>query len=89
MFSVNQLAELVARCAEKIGFSTQIQNFPNPRIEMEEHYYNPVHTNLYALGLKPHNLEETLIESMLAQIKMHKEQIREETIRMNVRWKQS
>ena len=89
VFSVNQLAELVARCAEKIGFSTQIQNFPNPRIEMEEHYYNPVHTNLYALGLKPHNLEETLIESMLAQIKMHKEQIREETIRMNVRWKQS
>jgi UDP-sulfoquinovose synthase len=89
VFSVNQLAELVARCAEKIGLSTQIQNFANPRIEMEEHYYNPVHTNLSALGLEPHYLEETLIESMLAQIKMHKEQIREDTIRMNVQWKQS
>jgi len=89
VFSVNQLAELVARCAEKIGLSTQIQNFANPRIEMEEHYYNPVHTNLSTLGLEPHYLEETLIESMLAQIKMHKEQIREDTIRMNVQWKQS
>ena len=89
VFSVNQLAELVVRCAEKTGLSTQIQNFANPRIEMEEHYYNPVHTNLSDLGLEPHYLEETLIESMLAQIKMHKEQIREDTIRMNVQWKQS
>jgi UDP-sulfoquinovose synthase len=89
VFSVNQLAELVVRCAEKIGVSTQIQNFANPRIEMEEHYYNPVHTNLSGLGLEPHYLEETLIESMLAQIKTHKELIREETIRMNVQWKHS
>ena len=89
VFSINQLAELVVRCAEKIGLSTQIQNVANPRIEMEEHYYNPVHINLSALGLEPHYLEETLIESMLAQIKMHKEQIREETIRMNVQWKHS
>ena len=89
VFSVNQLAELVVRCAEKIGLSAQIQNIVNPRIEMEEHYYNPVHTNLSALGLEPRYLEETLIESMLAQIKMHKEQIREETICMNVQWKHS
>jgi UDP-sulfoquinovose synthase len=89
VFSVNQLAELVVRCAEKTGLSTQIQNFVNPRIEMEEHYYNPVHTNLSGLGLEPHYLEETLIESMLAQIKTHKELIREETIRMNVQWKHS
>ena len=41
------------------------------------------------LGLEPHYLEETLIESMLAQIKTHKELIREETIRMNVKWKHS
>jgi len=37
----------------------------NPRLEAEEHYYNPTHTKLLELGLQPTLLSETLIESML------------------------
>ena len=36
----------------------------NPRVEAEEHYYNAKHTALMDLGLKPHYLSETLIESV-------------------------
>jgi UDP-sulfoquinovose synthase len=89
VFTINELAELVSKCAAKKGLSTQIQNFDNPRIEMEEHYYNPVLTNLPALGLKPHLLKDTLIESMFDKIKQHEDRICKETIRLNVLWNQS
>lgn len=88
VFTINELAELVSTCAAKKGLSTQVQNFDNPRIEMEEHYYNPVLTNLPALGLKPHFLKDTLIESMFDKIKQHEDRICKETIRMNVLWNQ-
>ena len=31
-----------------------IDHVANPRVELEEHYYNPVHTKLPSLGLEPH-----------------------------------
>lgn len=34
----------------------QVANVPNPRVELEEHYYNAKNTKLLALGLKPHLL---------------------------------
>ena len=37
----------------------------NPRVEAEQHYYNAAHTKLLDLGLRPHLLDETLIESSL------------------------
>jgi UDP-sulfoquinovose synthase len=35
----------------------QMTNVPNPRVELEEHYYNAKNTNLKDLGLVPHLLE--------------------------------
>ena len=69
--------------------AAEVRSFDNPRIEMEEHYYNPVLTKLPALGLKAHYLEDILIESMLDIIELYKDQVRMETIRMKVLWKQT
>ena len=60
-YSVNELAEHVVKVAGEIGIEAKIWNIENPRIEAEEHYYNPDHENLYKLGFKPtHTLEQEL-----------------------------
>jgi UDP-sulfoquinovose synthase len=64
-FTLNQLAETVARVASTKGLEPKIVHLENPRIEKEEHYYNAKHSALLDLGLKPHYLADTLIESLV------------------------
>ena len=54
--SVRKIAELVQSAAAMHGFKVEMQNLPNPRKEMEQHYYNPKHSGLLDLGLKPNHL---------------------------------
>ena len=39
-----------------VGMAVNVQRLANPRIEMEEHYYNATHSRLLDLGLRPHLL---------------------------------
>ena len=71
-FSVGELAELVQASAAEVGFEIDIENVENPRVELEEHYYNPVHTKLLDLGLKPSYLGDELVRSMLKTIDRHR-----------------
>ena len=64
-FTVAELAELTQRAAGELGHQVEIEHFPNPRVELEEHYYNAANTKLRELGLKPHYLGEELVKSML------------------------
>src|ERR687888_2440247 len=50
-FTVMELAELAKRSAEDMGLDVTIDHFPNPRVELEEHYYNAANTKLRDLGL--------------------------------------
>jgi UDP-sulfoquinovose synthase len=86
-FSVSELAELVKRSAAELGYEVEVQEFPNPRVEMEEHYYNPAHTKLLDLGLEPHFLGEELVRSMLKTIEVHKGRVIERAIVPHTRWK--
>ena len=86
-FRVRELAELVAKSAAELGYEVEIQQFPNPRVESEEHYYNPVHTKLLDLGLEPNYLGEELVRSMLKIIERHKERVIERAIVPRTRWK--
>ena len=52
-YSVNTLAQAVVKAAGELGIDAKIWNIENPRIEAEEHYYNPDHDTLYGLGFKP------------------------------------
>ncbi len=45
--------------------SAQVCSVPNPRVEAEEHYYNAKRTKLVDLGLQPHFLSDSLIDSLL------------------------
>ena len=52
-YSVNQLANLVKEVFEtEYGKEARIEHLPNPRVEAEEHYYNPEHRKLAELGYK-------------------------------------
>lgn len=64
-FTLNELAETVADVLRRRGLAPTIAHLDNPRIEKEEHYYNARHSALLDLGLQPHYLADTLIDSLV------------------------
>jgi UDP-sulfoquinovose synthase len=86
-FSVLQLAELVVDAAAKLGVEAEIENMPNPRVELEEHYYNAKHTKLLDLGLQPHYLSDSLLDSLLNVAIEHRDRINREIIEPRVNWR--
>jgi UDP-sulfoquinovose synthase len=49
---VNELADRVARVATEFDLKPVIEHPADPRVEAEQHYYNPIHEHLPALGYK-------------------------------------
>ena len=86
-FTVGELAERVKKAAEELGHTVEIQSFPNPRVELEEHYYNAANTKLRDLGLEPHLLGPELVQSMLRTIERYKDRVIERAILPKTRWK--
>jgi UDP-sulfoquinovose synthase len=86
-FSVNALAERVQRVAGRMGLAVDITHIDNPRKELEEHYYNPVHHGLLDLGLKPHVMTDDVIAAMLEQVRAHRDRIVVDRILPRVRWR--
>jgi UDP-sulfoquinovose synthase len=86
-FSVNMLAERVQRVGNQMGLAVKVESIPNPRKESEDHYYNPDHSGLLDLGLKPHYLTDEVIAGMLEQVLKYKAQIDTSKIMPRVRWK--
>lgn len=86
-FSVNQLAGKVQEAGKHMGLDVKVNNVPNPRIEAEDHYYNPVHTGLLELGLKPHYLTDEVLTEMLELALRYKPNIKEHAIFRGVKWK--
>jgi UDP-sulfoquinovose synthase len=85
-FSVGDLAELVKHAGEHLGYSVEVQHIDNPRVELEEHYYNATHTKLLDLGLEPTLLGEELVESMIHAIERHKGRVIESSINPRTQW---
>jgi UDP-sulfoquinovose synthase len=85
-FSVNQIAEMVRDSGGRLGLDVQVKALPNPRKEMEEHYYNPAHTGLLELGLKPHNLTPERMDEMMKLIIRYKDRIQKDCIFRDVKW---
>jgi UDP-sulfoquinovose synthase len=88
-FNVLELAEAVKEAGEELGMSVVIHNLPNPRVEREAHYYNAAHTKLLDLGLQPHYLSDTLIESMFEVVQRYKGRIKDALILPGVDWRRT
>src|SRR3954451_9572194 len=86
-FSFSGLAELVQHSAAELCFEIDIENVDNPRVELEEHYYKPVHTKLLDLGLKPSYLGDELVRSMLKTIERQRARVIDSAIDPQTQWK--
>ena len=88
VFSVLGLAQIVKKAGELFGMKVKINHIPNPRVEKEEHYYNPSNESLLKLGLKPILLSKELVDSILLKIKESRRLIDKEIIMPTIKWKQ-
>lgn len=85
-FNLNQLAHMVQKQAAHLGLAVEIRHLPNPRIEAEEHYYNAKNTSLLDLGLEPHFLSDSLIDSLLHFALRYKDRVDPAQILPKVSW---
>ncbi len=88
-FSVLELARMVEAAGKKLGLSVTIDHLPDPRVEAEEHYYNARHTKLADLGLKPHLLSESLLDSLLNIAIEYRDRIDMSLLLPRVNWRKS
>lgn len=86
-FTVNGLADRVQNAGKQIGLDVQVKSIPNPRKEREEHYYNPAHSGLIELGLKPHHMTDEVLVSLLERIIANKHRIKNDRIMPRVSWR--
>ncbi|MEM0896689.1 MAG: NAD-dependent epimerase/dehydratase family protein [Verrucomicrobiota bacterium] len=85
-FSVNEMADRVKRVGDGLGLDVEIKSLPNPRKEMEDHYYNPAHTGLLELGLQPHYLTDDILAGMIEVVQKYKGNIDRDRIFRGVKW---
>jgi len=86
-FSVLQLAQLTATAAKHLGLKVEIDHLPDPRVEAEEHYYNAKHSKLIDMGLNPHCLSNTLLDSLLSIALQYRERIDPALMVPRVSWR--
>src|SRR5215203_3468358 len=86
-FSVLELAEITQRAGAEIGLDVEVDAIENPRVELEEHYYNAANTKLRELGLKPHYLGEELVRSMLGIIDRYSDRVIPRAIVPKTQWR--
>ncbi len=88
-FSVKDLAEKIRAAGDKLGLDVCVDTVPNPRVEREEHYYNATHTRLLDLGLEPHYLSDSLLDSLLNIAVRHRDRVREDVILPRIDWRET
>jgi UDP-sulfoquinovose synthase len=86
-FSVGDLALKVKEAGEALGFAVKIDHIDNPRVEQEQHYYHAKNTRLLDLGLEPHYLSESLLDSLLNTAIKYKHRIDKNQILPKVTWR--
>ncbi len=86
-FSVLQLAEMVKTAGKELDLDVEIDYLPDPRVEAEEHYYNAKHSKLIDLGLKPHYLSDSLLDSLVNIAIRYKDRIDMSLIPPRVNWR--
>jgi UDP-sulfoquinovose synthase len=86
LFGISEIAHTVAKAGAALGLKVEVRNYDNPRIEKEEHYFNAKNTKLLDLGLQPHLLSESLLDSLLNFAVKYKHRVDERQILPKVKW---
>jgi UDP-sulfoquinovose synthase len=86
LFSIGDLATKVQVAGKTLGLDVQISHIENPRVEKEDHYFNAKNTNLLELGLEPHLLSDSLLDSLLNVAVKYKHRADVNQILPKVKW---
>ena len=88
VFTVKELALKVRQVAAEVGFDVPITNLENPRIEAENHYYNPAHRALFDLGYQPTEDIDKEVRMMLEDLMKYRDRIEanKDVLIPDVRW---
>ena len=87
LFSVGDLAVMVKNAATSMGLDVAINHLDNPRVEKEEHYFYAKNTNLLSLGLEPHYLSDSLLDSLLNFASKYQNRVDKNQILPKVTWR--
>lgn len=91
-YSVMELAKMVKEVFEReYGKEAVIKKVPNPRVEAEDHYYNPEHVKLAKMGYRRSRELKDEISTILADLSRYKSRIESlrEVINPRTRWEES
>jgi UDP-sulfoquinovose synthase len=88
-FSVLEVAHMVQKAAKELGMEVELNHLPDPRVEAEEHYYNAKHSKLIGLGLQPHFLSHSLLDSLMNIAVKYRDRIDLSLIQPNVNWRRT
>jgi len=86
-FSVLELAQMVQAAGRKMGLMVDIDHLEAPRVEAEDHYYNAKHSRLMDLGLRPHYLSDSLLDSLMNIAIRYQDRIDTSTFLPQVQWR--
>jgi UDP-sulfoquinovose synthase len=87
MFSVGDLAMMVKKAGTAMGMNVDLHHLDNPRVEKEEHYFNAKNTKLLDLGLQPHYLSDSLLDSLLNFAIKYQHRVEQQEIMPKVTWR--
>jgi UDP-sulfoquinovose synthase len=88
-FSVLDLAHMVQTAGKKLGLRVELKHIPDPRVEAEEHYYNAKHSKLIELGLVPHLLSDSLLDSLMNIAMRYRDRVDTSMMMPKVNWRQA
>lgn len=88
VYDLTELALKVQKVGNEMGLEVQVQPVENPRMELEEHYYNPDHEELLRLGYVPTHDMESELRVMLSDLMRFKNRIeaRRYALIPDIRW---
>jgi len=87
-YSVNELAARTAEVAAELGLHPTIEHPENPRTEAEEHYYQPVHDKLVALGYRRSRELTEVVREIFRDLRRYRRRLesRRHVVEPTVRW---
>lgn len=85
--SVGDIAARVSDVGNRMGLGVHVRTIPNPRVELEEHYYKPKHEALLGLGLRPRYLDDDTVANLLDRVRIYRDAIDVDRIMPRVRWR--
>lgn len=85
-FSANDIAAMTKKIGDERGHDVKINHLENPRKEMEDHYYNPVHKGLVEIGVEPHYLTDEVMHGLFEVVERYKDNIRSDVIFRGIKW---